>query len=362
MLDDAAEHCEEAKQIGPGVERLAGGFALLVALFYALIVLGALVRAHGAGLACPDWPLCFGAFVPQMDLRVAFEWSHRALAGSITLGFAALAAITWLRTRAGDPVRRRLALAASLLAVQILLGALTVWLQLASWTVTAHLLVGNAIAATFAWTALELRARWTQVSRSPQGREAAGAPQVARSEPQASEDHRAGEAERSASPRETEASEDQRGGAALAPATLGQRRALAAVLALLAFQLVLGGLVSSRYAGLACPEWPTCNGGFWFPSWRGPVGLHLLHRTNGYLLIAALAALAWQCRLQLRLARWTQLAAALGAVQAAVGIANVLTGIPVELTGLHSALAAALVLTATGAAHAAWGSRSLGQL
>jgi len=326
MLDEAAEHCDEAEQIGPRVEGLAGGFALLVALFYALIVLGALVRAHGAGLACPDWPLCFGAFVPQMDLRVAFEWSHRALAGSITLGFAALAAITWTRTRSGDPVRRRLTLAASLLAVQILLGALTVWLKLASWTVTAHLLVGNAIAATLAWTALELRARRTQVSRS-----------------------------------EPKASEDQRRDTALAPATPGQRRALAAVIALLALQLVLGGLVSSRYAGLACPEWPTCNGGLWFPSWRGPVGLHLLHRTNGYLLLVAITGLARICRTTPRLARWTRVAEGVAAVQVAVGIANVLAKIPVELTGLHSALAAALVLTATGAAHAAWASRPLGQ-
>jgi DNA ligase (NAD+) len=46
-----------------------------------------------------------------------------------------------------------------------------------------------------------------KAARSQQGREAAGAPQVARSEPQASEDHRKGEAERSASPREREASE-----------------------------------------------------------------------------------------------------------------------------------------------------------
>jgi heme a synthase len=313
MLDEATAHRDEAG-LGPGIERLAGGFSLLVALFYALIVLGALVRAHGAGLACPDWPLCFGSVVPQMDLRVAFEWSHRTLAGSITLGFAALAAITLLRTRAGDPVRRRLALAASLLAVQILLGALTVWLKLASWTVTAHLLVGNAIAATFAWTALELRARRTQ-----------------------------------------KASEDQRRGTALAPATPGQRRALAAVIALLALQLVLGGLVSSRYAGLACPEWPTCNGGLWFPSWRGPVGLHLLHRTNGYLLLVAITGLARICRTTPRLARWTRAAEGIAAVQVAVGIANVLAKIPVELTGLHSALAAALVLTAAGAAYAAWG-------
>jgi cytochrome c oxidase assembly protein subunit 15 len=128
------------------------------------------------------------------------------------------------------------------------------------------------------------------------------------------------------------------------------------VLALLVVQLVLGGLVSSRYAGLACPEWPTCNGGFWFPSWRGPVGLHLLHRSNGYLLLVAITGLARICRTSPRLARWTRATEGLAAAQVAVGIANVLAKIPVELTGLHSALAAALVLTATGAAHAAWGS------
>jgi cytochrome c oxidase assembly protein subunit 15 len=311
MLDEPNAHRDRrgAASAAGGAVRLSIGFAALAALTWALIVLGALVRAHGAGLACPDWPLCFGEFVPQMDLRVAFEFSHRAFAGSISLGFAALALVAWRRSRAHDPIRRLLLLAAALLALQIVLGALTVWHLLASWTVTSHLLVGNSIAAAFAWIALDLRAR--------------GAPR-----------------------------------ASLAQATAGQRRALAAVLALLAAQLLLGGLVSSRYAGLACPEWPTCNGGLWFPSWRGPVGLHLLHRANGYLLVAGLAALAWRCRSHLRLARWTQLAVALGAVQLAVGIANVLAKIPVELTGLHSALAAALVLTATGAAHATWGAEA----
>ncbi|HKA15702.1 MAG TPA: COX15/CtaA family protein, partial [Myxococcota bacterium] len=142
---------------------------------------------------------------------------------------------------------------------------------------------------------------------------------------------------------------------ARASATPAERRLMAASIALLAVQLALGGLVSSRYAGLACPEWPTCNGGLWFPSWRGSVGLHLVHRTDGYLLLAALAGLARISRSNPRLARWTRAAMGIALVQIAVGIANVLSGLPVEVTGLHSALAAALVLCATGAAHVVWG-------
>jgi hypothetical protein len=46
-------------------------------------VLGALVRAHEAGLACPDWPLCFGELVPRFDLKVAFEYGHRVTAGAV---------------------------------------------------------------------------------------------------------------------------------------------------------------------------------------------------------------------------------------------------------------------------------------
>ena len=71
--------------------RLAAGFGALVVLTFGLIVLGALVRAHGAGLACPDWPLCFGELLPPMDFKVAFEWTHRLVAGCVALLFAGLA-------------------------------------------------------------------------------------------------------------------------------------------------------------------------------------------------------------------------------------------------------------------------------
>jgi cytochrome c oxidase assembly protein subunit 15 len=275
---------------GPELRRIAAGFGALVAITVCLIVLGALVRAHQAGLACPDWPFCFGQLVPEMNLRVAFEYSHRVLAGSVALCFVALSAACW--RRAGRVARRLILVAAALLALQILLGALTVWHLLAAWTVTSHLVTGNLFALTLLLLAGSLR-------------ESAGRPAATRS----------------------------------------ARGWLAAVAALLFVQVVLGGLVSSRYAGMACPEWPTCNGGIWFPLWRGTVGLHLLHRSNGYLLILALAAAAVALRRDPRLAGWTRLALGIGLAQVVVGIANVRLGIPVEITALHSLLATSLVLT-----------------
>lgn len=280
--------------------RLTRGFALLVALTSGLIVLGALVRAHGAGLACPDWPLCFGRLLPEMNFEVAFEFGHRAMAGGVSLIFAALLVRSW-RLR---PLRPLLSLAAALLALQIVLGALTVWQLLAAWTVTSHLLTGNAFNAVCLWLMLRLREL--------------GAPSAAQSN-----------------------AKSARASAGAVPVLL--RGWIIGAGALLLLQVALGGLVASNYAGLACPQWPACRGGEWFPTFYGGVGLHLLHRLNGYALCAALIATAL-CARQTRLAKLAQLALALGLAQLAVGVANVLLEIPVEVTALHSALAAALVL------------------
>ena len=126
-----------------------------------------------------------------------------------------------------------------------------------------------------------------------------------------------------------------------------------AAAALLALQMVLGGLVSSRLAGMVCPEWPTCNGGLWFPSLGGNVGLHIFHRMNGYALLGTLFAAALVCRREASLRGLSALALLLGCTQVAAGVANVLLAIPVEVTALHSALAAALVLTVSAAVRSA---------
>jgi cytochrome c oxidase assembly protein subunit 15 len=229
-----------------------------------------------------------------MDLQVAFEWGHRVLAGFVALCFTTLAVLTLRRPVLRAAAGGWIAVAAVLLGAQVLLGALTVWLLLAVETVTAHLVVGNAFNACLLVLALRLRA-------------------VARPRP------------RPAVPR-------------------AARVALVAAGLLLLSQVALGGLVSSSYAGLACPDWPACNGGQWFPTWRGTVGLHLVHRWNAVVLLVAIGTAALACRSVPRLGGIAALAAVLGLAQLFVGIANVVLGLPVEVTGLHSALAAALVL------------------
>lgn len=290
----------------PRARPLAAGFAVLASLTYGLIVIGALVRANGAGLACPDWPLCFGEVIPAFDIKVGFEWGHRAIAGGLSLGFVGLSAACLtrptLRSRLGVPI----AVTAAILAVQILLGALTVWELLASWTVTSHLLAGNAFALGLVWIALRLR---------------------------------------------------EEAGLAVGPtlsATPGERVALTLCGVLLLGQMVLGGLVSSTYAGLACPDWPTCANGQWFPGFEGARGLHLLHRLTAYALLGALLASALVAHSSPAIARLARVALGIGVAQVAVGVANVLLRIPVEVTGAHSALAALLVLTVALALRQAW--------
>lgn len=291
--------------------KLGRAFFALAGLTYALIVLGALVRAHGAGLACPDWPLCFGDVIPQLDFKVAFEFGHRVVAGSVALLFTGLAWATLRRPVLGPSLRPALAIAAGLLAVQIVLGGLTVLKLLATWTVTSHLVTGNAFAL-----ALVLVGRRVL--------ELAGAADRAGNAP----------ARGAASPLE--------------------RTATTAVAALLALQLVLGGLVSSSYAGLVCPDWPTCMNGEYFPTFSGIQGLHVLHRTVAYMLLAALFTATLLARRTPPLRRWLALASALGAAQVVVGVANVLLRLPIEITALHSALAAALVCTLGISLQFAW--------
>lgn len=114
----------------------------LVVGVIALIVIGGATRVMEAGLACPDWPLCYGSFLPgkQMNLQVFLEWFHRVDAFLIGLSLLALNLIVLLRRSFLPHWLLWCTLTALfLVAIQAALGALTVTSLLASMSVTSHL-------------------------------------------------------------------------------------------------------------------------------------------------------------------------------------------------------------------------------
>lgn len=109
---------------------------------FLLMAVGSATRVMNAGLACPDWPLCYGTLIPsqQMNLQVFLEWFHRldaALIGITTLG---LVGLSWWHRRSLPTWTPWAATGAlGLILVQGLLGGLTVTELLRFDIVTAHL-------------------------------------------------------------------------------------------------------------------------------------------------------------------------------------------------------------------------------
>lgn len=127
---------------------------------YLLILVGGLVRAVGAGLGCPDWPKCFGSWVPPTRadqlppgfdpalFNAALTWTEylNRLLG-VTVGFlifATLVAAFKKHGRTGRVLWPTLA-AFLLVGFQGWLGGRVVAHGLAPWIVTTHLVVALVI-------------------------------------------------------------------------------------------------------------------------------------------------------------------------------------------------------------------------
>ena len=107
---------------------------------FVLIAVGGLVRATDSGLGCPDWPLCFGDWLPPAELHPWIEHSHRLIAAAFVGPLvAAVGLITVFSRRNDRPLLAAAIVAGVLVIVQSLLGGAVVLQGLAAELVTTHL-------------------------------------------------------------------------------------------------------------------------------------------------------------------------------------------------------------------------------
>jgi heme a synthase len=139
--------------------------------------------------------------------------------------------------------------------------------------------------------------------------------------------------------------------------------------AAVAFQIVLGGWVSTNYAVLACSEFPQCQGSWWpamnfeqgFEIWRklgltraGEIisfealtAIHYAHRMMAVVVVLVTALLAWRLNGIHGMRTASLWIAALLGLQLATGLSNVVLGWPLLAALLHTGGAAALVIVLT---------------
>ena len=133
----------------PRVRSLA---RVALGVVFAQILAGALVRHTGAGLACPDFPLCHGRLWPALTHPwIVIHFVHRlgALAVLLAVGALALGA-----RREGPRVRAGAAVAFGLVLLQVALGGAAVLSGLKPALTVAHHAGGALLLVTTLWVVL----------------------------------------------------------------------------------------------------------------------------------------------------------------------------------------------------------------
>lgn len=307
--------------------RATRAFSLLAAALVLLVIgSSAWLRLAHSGLGCDDWPACYGAFrsadaagsavAPQL---VQLRATHRVSAAAAGMAIL-VCGVLWL---GGARSRRGVTpLVLALLAMMIALSVLGRFTPGATLPVVA---LGNMFGGM-----LLLALAWCTA--------------VALSDAESR---------------------------ALSLARPAMRHVAIAALLLLVTQIVGGGLVSTKYAALACTTFPDCQGAWWPPllDWmvfdplQAPSAvaadaalalrqsLHLLHRYGALIALAAVAALAliaWRCGGGLRTHGIALSALAL--LQCALGTAMIMLPPQLALTIAHDIVAALILAAACGIA------------
>jgi cytochrome c oxidase assembly protein subunit 15 len=155
--------------------------AWTTAITYALILVGSLVRASGAGLGCPDWPRCFGSWIPPASAAALppefdpaqfnptlmwTEYLNRLLGVIVGLCVLAAAISAWRHHRREPQILWPTVAALLLTAYEGWLGGRVVAHQLAPWIVTVHLVVAIVIALLLVYATMVAAYRRPALARS----------------------------------------------------------------------------------------------------------------------------------------------------------------------------------------------------
>lgn len=146
-----------------------------------LIMVGGIVRAAGAGLGCPDWPKCYGLWIPPMhvsDLPSGFDvdsfnafktWTEyvNRLIGVLVGFFIAANFVTSLRYRRTKPsVTISSLLALILVLFQAWLGGQVVRSGLASGMITLHMLLAMIIVGVLLYASFKSKEDFVELQMS----------------------------------------------------------------------------------------------------------------------------------------------------------------------------------------------------
>jgi heme A synthase len=152
-------------------------------LCYVTIILGGSVITTDNGLACPDWPSCYGNgnFLPALSGGVALEWGHRVAAFVLSLSVLVLTLLGVAFER-GRRSLLRLALGSlALVVAEALLGGVVIETTLLADVVLLHLAVATALFGLLLVLALlanlrEMPRRWVEWARKATTEDPARAP------------------------------------------------------------------------------------------------------------------------------------------------------------------------------------------
>lgn len=263
------------------------------------VMLGSWTRINGAGMTCPDWPLCHGMLIPSMADGTVWEWTHRLFAFCVAPLVIAVMIAAW-RVRDRSPfITPTLGAIGALFVVQCILGAATVHLSNSPFSVVLHW--GTAMAFVASLVAMMLFAVDADVAPAP---------------------------------------------AAASRSAIALTGILAGTSLVTFVTMCVGAFVSSSGDGLACLSLPGCAGHVVVMN-QGQY-VQMLHRfiAAATLFCAVISfAFVWMRSASLRVRLAASAGLALVFVQVILGLLNVALRLPMDLREAH-AFNAALVFLA----------------